>query len=207
MSGSHRAEFLREFLRDPFTVAAVAPSGGPLADLVTAPVPDAGEPLVVELGPGAFTAAIQRRLAGRGHHLAVEVNERFAGLLADRYPGVDVAVADARDLGAVLAQRGHRRADVIVSGLPWAAFAGGQQDELLHAVTDALAPDGAFTTFGYTLARWAPPARRLRRALGDRFEEVVTGRTVWANLPPAFVYFCRRPRVTARPRTLVSLAG
>ncbi|MBO4160084.1 class I SAM-dependent methyltransferase [Micromonospora antibiotica] len=208
MSDNHRAEFLREFLRDPFTVAAVAPSGRPLADLVTAPVPGVGEPLVVELGPGtgAFTAAIQRRLAGRGRHLAVEVNERFAGLLAARYPRLDVAVADARDLGDVLAQRGHGRADVIVSGLPWAAFAGGQQDELLHAVTDALAPDGAFTTFGYTFARWTPPAQRLRRALGDRFEEVVTGRTVWANVPPAFVYSCRRPRVTARPRALVSLS-
>ncbi|MEU7982637.1 methyltransferase domain-containing protein [Micromonospora sp. NPDC049081] len=208
MSDNHRADFLREFLRDPFTVAAVAPSGRPLADLVTAPVPGVGEPLVVELGPGtgAFTAAIQRRLAGRGHHLAVEVNERFAGLLAARYPRLDVAVADARDLGDVLAQRGHGRADVIVSGLPWAAFAGGQQDELLHAVTDALTPDGAFTTFGYTFARWTPPAQRLRRALGDRFEEVVTGRTVWANVPPAFVYSCRRPRVTARPRALVSLS-
>ncbi|WP_431885671.1 class I SAM-dependent methyltransferase [Micromonospora wenchangensis] len=208
MSDNHRAQFLREFLRDPFTVAAVAPSGGPLADLVTAPVPAVGEPLVVELGPGtgAFTAAIQRRLAGRGHHLAVEVNGRFAGLLATRYPRLDVAVADARDLGEVLAGRGHRRADVIVSGLPWAAFAGNQQDELLQAVTDALTPDGAFTTFGYTLARWAPPARRLRRALGDRFEEVVTCRTVWANLPPAFVYFCRRPRVAARGRRLLSLA-
>jgi phospholipid N-methyltransferase len=42
----------------------------------------------------------------------------------------------------VLAERGHRRADVIVSGLPWAAFSPDQQDELLNAVTDALTPDG-----------------------------------------------------------------
>ncbi|WDZ86597.1 class I SAM-dependent methyltransferase [Micromonospora cathayae] len=206
MTGHHRTAFLREFLRDPFTVAAVAPSGAPLADLVTAPVPRSGDPLVVELGPGtgAFTAAIERRLAGRGHHLAVEVNERFAGLLAARYPGLDVAVADARQLDRVLAQRGHRQADVIVSGLPWAAFTGSRQDDLLTSVTGALAPDGAFTTFAYSLTGWAPPARRLRRALGDRFEEVVTGRTVWANLPPAFVYFCRRPRVPARPYALAA---
>ena len=205
MTSEHRAAFLHEFLRDPFTVAAVAPSGGPLADLVTAPVPRSGDPVVVELGPGtgAFTAAVQRRLAGRGHHIAVEINERFAGLLAGRYPQVDVAVADARNLRQVLAERGHRHADVIVSGLPWAAFAGGRQDELLHAVTDTLAPDGAFTTFAYTLARWAPPARRLRRSLGTRFDEVVAGRTVWANVPPAFVYYCRRPRVPVRPPALV----
>ena len=200
MGYDERSLFLREFLRAPLTVAAVAPSGGPLADLVTAPVPRDGAPLVVELGPGtgSFTAAIQRRLAGRGHHVAVEVNPRFAGVLAARYPRVDVAVADARDLRAVLAERGHRPADVIVSGLPWAAFAESQQDDLLEAVTDSLAPGGAFTTFGYTFSRWVPAARRLRHSLGIRFEEVVTGRTVWANVPPAFVHFCRRPRVPAR---------
>ncbi|MEV4131708.1 SAM-dependent methyltransferase [Dactylosporangium sp. NPDC049742] len=205
MTSEHRAAFLREFLRDPFTVAAVAPSGVPLADLITSPAPRSGDPVVVELGPGtgAFSGAVQRRLAGRGHHIAVEVNERFAGLLAARYPQIDVAVADARNLREVLAERGHRHADVIVSGLPWAAFAGGQQDELLGAVTDTLAPDGAFTTFAYTLARWAPPARRLRRSLGARFEEVVASRTVWANVPPAFVYFCRRPRVPAQQRALI----
>lgn len=193
-----RTAFLREFLRDPFTVGAVTPSGEPLADVVTATVPSTGQPLIVELGPGtgACTAAIQRRLAGRGRHLAVEVNERFAALLAARYPDVDVAVADARSLRDVLAERGQRQADVIVSGLPWAAFAPGLQDDLLDAVTDTLAPQGAFTTFAYTYTRWAPPARRLRRLLVSRFEEVVLGGTVWANVPPAFVYYCRRPRTS-----------
>jgi phospholipid N-methyltransferase len=189
--------FLREWLRDPMTVAAVAPSGRRLADLITATVPRDGDPLVVELGPGtgAFTAAIQRRLAGRGHHLAIELNPRFGQRLAARFPLVDVAVADARDLHDVLAQRGPRRADVIVSGLPWAAFAGDMQDELLSTVTGALGPGGAFSAFGYSLFRWAPPARRLRRSLAASFEEVVTSRTVLANMPPAFVHFCRRPRV------------
>ncbi|MFG2039693.1 class I SAM-dependent methyltransferase [Dactylosporangium sp. NPDC048998] len=195
-SGDGRAAFLREFLRDPFTVAAVTPSGEPLADLVTATVPRTGAPLIVELGPGtgAFTAAIQRRLAGRGRHVAIEINARFAERLTLRFPGVDVAVADARGLRDVLAQRGHHHADVIVSGLPWAAFAAGRQDDLLDAVVDSLAPHGAFTTFAYTHTRWAPPARRLRRLLRSRFEEVVLSRTVWANVPPAFVYYCRRPR-------------
>ncbi|WP_308170199.1 class I SAM-dependent methyltransferase [Acrocarpospora catenulata] len=198
--------FLREFLRAPFTVGAVAPSGGPLADLVTTAVPREGSPLVVELGPGtgAFTEIIQRRLAGRGHHLAIEVNERFAERLAARYPQVEVAVADARALSETLAERGHHQADVIVSGLPWAAFTAERQGDLLAAITGALAPHGAFTTFAYTHTRWAGPARRLRRSLNLRFEEVVVSRTLWANLPPAFVYFCRRPRVPARPYAVAS---
>ncbi|NJC11425.1 phospholipid N-methyltransferase [Micromonospora profundi] len=203
MTVDHRRQFLREFLRDPFTVAAVAPSSQALANAVVAPVPLTGDPVVVELGPGtgAFTQAIQRRLAGRGHHVAIEINERFADLLAGRFPCVDLAIADARNLREILTVRGLDHADVIVSGLPWAAFTPGRQDDLLAAVTAVLAPHGAFTTFAYAHTRWMPPARRLRHSLGERFEEVVRGRTERANVPPAFVYSCRRPYTPARRAT------
>jgi phospholipid N-methyltransferase len=87
-------------------------------------------------------------------------------------------------------------ADVIVSGLPWAAFSGERQAALLGAVVEALRPEGAFTTFSYVHARLLPPALAFRRRLRKAFEEVVPGRTVWLNLPPAYVYHSRRPRTT-----------
>ncbi|WP_431914516.1 class I SAM-dependent methyltransferase [Nonomuraea jabiensis] len=187
--------FFLEFVRDPMTVGAVAPSGPALATVATAAVPSTGSPVVVELGPGtgSFTAAIQRRLAGRGRHIAVEVNARFAQKLAALHPEVDVVHADAADLATVLAQRGLRQADVVVSGLPWAAFPDNQQRDVLSSVVATLSPHGVFTTFAYVHARWAPPARRLLRSMRSRFDEVVISRTVWANLPPALVYYCRRP--------------
>jgi hypothetical protein len=37
-------------------------------------------------------------------------------------------------------------------------------------------------------------ARRFAASLRDTFDEVVVSATVWRNLPPAFVYVCRRPR-------------
>jgi phosphatidylethanolamine/phosphatidyl-N-methylethanolamine N-methyltransferase len=171
--------FLSEFIRSHWMVGAIAPSSGTLARLASAPVPTTGDIVVVELGAGtgAFTGQIQQRLAGRGRHIAIEINERFAILLATRYPIVDVALANAADLEVVLASRGLPHADVIVSGLPWAAFAEREQRDMLSGVH----------------ARWAPPARRLQHALESRFDEVVVGRTVWGNLPPALVYHCRRP--------------
>ncbi|MFJ4783775.1 class I SAM-dependent methyltransferase [Streptomyces sp. NPDC088794] len=187
--------FLREFVRNPLTVGAVAPSGRSLARVVTSPVPSSGEPVVVELGPGtgAFTGTIQRRLAGRGRHVAVELNDRFTQLLKLAHPGVDVARADARDLVSVLTQRGLDRADVVVGGLPWAVFSPQDQHDVLDAVVEALPPHGVFTTFTYIHARWTGPARRLNQSLRARFDEVVVGRTVWDNVPPALVYHCRRP--------------
>lgn len=188
--------FLSEFLRAPRTVAALKPSSASLADAVTRPIPLDTDPVVLELGPGtgAFTAVIQHRLAGRGHHLAIEINERFAATLAAGFPHVAVISGDALELREALTGNGFDRADVIVSGLPWAAFGSGKQDDLLCAIVDGLAPDGVFCTFAYTSTRWLPPARRLRQRLADHFEEVLACRTVWANLPPAFVYYCRRPR-------------
>jgi phospholipid N-methyltransferase len=191
--------FFREFARAPLSVGAIAPSSPALAQHICATVPEGGDPVVVELGPGtgAFTDVIQRRLGGRGHHLAVELNPIFAGRLADRYPGLDVAVSDAAHLGDLLGERGFGHADVIVSGLPWAAFSARQQGSVLDAVRRTLSPVGAFTTFAYIHALWAPPARRLRAALRATFEEVVVGRTVWRNVPPALVYHARRPRTLA----------
>lgn len=190
------ALFIGQFLRSPATIGAVAPSSRRLAAAVCAPIPERGEPIVVELGPGtgAFTAEIQQRLGGRGHHLAVELNEQLAHLLAERYPAVDVAHADATRLGELLGERGLRMADVVVSGLPWAAFPDDVQRELLGAVTGAMSPGAAFTTFSYIHAIPLSSARRFRALLAERFEEVVPGRTVWRNTPPAFVFHARRPR-------------
>jgi phospholipid N-methyltransferase len=187
--------FFAEFVRAPMTVGAVAPSGPALAMAATAVVPRTGSPVVVELGPGtgAFTGAIQRRLAGRGRHIAVEINPRFAWRLAELHPAVDVVTADAAGLATVLTQRGLNEADVVVSGLPWAAFTENRQRDVLSSVSAALPSHGVFTTFAYVHARWAPPARTLLRSLRSRFDEVVVSRTVWANLPPALVYYCRRP--------------
>lgn len=190
------ALFLGQFLRAPATIGAVAPSSRRLAEAVCAPVPERGEPTVVELGPGTgpFTAEIQRRLSGRGHHLAVEVNKTMADLLAARFPTVDVVNADAAKLCDLLGERGLGHADVVVSGLPWAAFPDSAQRELLGAVISCMGPAAVFTTFSYIHAIPLSSARRFRALLAERFEEVVPGRTVWRNLPPAFVFNARRPR-------------
>ncbi|MEV4626209.1 SAM-dependent methyltransferase [Micromonospora sp. NPDC049523] len=200
---NEKLTFLTQFVRQPMSVGAIAPSSRALADKITAPVPRTGDPVVVELGPGtgSFTGEIQRRLGGRGHQLAIEINPDFAGALSRRYPAVDVISDDARKLRDLLAARGHHQADVIVSGLPWAAFNNDLQQNLLDAVADGLADDGAFTTFAYLFAIWTPPAQRLRTALRSRFEEVTLGRTVWGNLPPALVYHCRRPIRPTRPHS------
>jgi phosphatidylethanolamine/phosphatidyl-N-methylethanolamine N-methyltransferase len=191
MPDSERAVFLREFLHSPLRTAAVAPSSPGLAEQMVAAVPEDGDPVVVELGPGtgSFTAAIQRRLAGRGRHIAIELNPSMAAHVSRRYPGVEVVTGAAADLPEVLVAHGIRGADHVVSGLGWSAFTG----SLVGTISASLAPAGVFTQFAYTCWRWMPPARGLLNQLRLAFGEVVITRTVWRNLPPALVYMSRRP--------------
>ena len=189
-------QFVREFVRAPLHTASIAPSSPALAAAATAPLPANGSPVVVELGAGtgSITRAIQERTGGSTRHIAIELNERWAQLLAERHPEVDVVRADARDLPTLLAERGIDAVDAVVSGLPWVAYSPGPDGRGLHAViTEVLAPAGVFTQFGYAWTRWAPPARRQLADLRAHFAEVTTSPIVWRNLPPAVVYAARRP--------------
>jgi phospholipid N-methyltransferase len=170
---------------------------------MAAALPEEGDPVVVELGPGtgAFTTEIQRRLRGRGRHLAVELNDRFAARLRALFPSVDVAVSDAVHVRRLLDERGLDYADAIISGLPYALFSQTLQHRLVGAVRDCLAPDGTFAAFAYVHAAWSPPARRFCRLLEAVFGEVTVGKIVWANLPPAFVYTARHIR--SRPHASI----
>ncbi len=195
-SAADRRLFLGEFVRDPRRIASVTPSGTALAHQMVLPVPQRGQPVVVELGAGTgpMTLAIRQRLGGRGRHLAVEVNPRLARLLAERCPDVEVIEGDAARLPEILADRGLERADVIVSGLPWTVFPESAPRPIVAAVAQTLTNDGTFAQFTYAWTRWAAPARRQLVSLRARFEEVVVSRTIWRNVPPAVVLFARRPR-------------
>ena len=190
------AQFLGQWLKTPASIGAVAPSSVHLARAAAAPLPECGEPTVVELGPGTgpFTEEIQRRLGGRGRQVAIESNAVLADALGRRYPRVDVVHGDAVHLRRFLGERAIVRADVIVSGLPWSLIAAEKQTKLLDAVVSAMGPQSVFTTFAYRHAIPLTAARRFRASLTQRFEEVIPSRTVWRNLPPAFVFHARRPR-------------
>lgn len=188
--------FLKAVLRNPAMVGAVAPSSTRLAQCLTAVVPSEGCPVVVELGPGtgSTTAALQRRLGGRGRHIAVEVDPTLAGHVARAHPSVEVVVGDAAQLRRLLAEHGVSEVDAVLSGLPWSLFSPDSQREILGSIAGVLRPGAAFSTFAYVHALPLGGARRFRALLDEVFDEVLTTRTVWRNLPPAVSYVCRRPR-------------
>jgi phosphatidylethanolamine/phosphatidyl-N-methylethanolamine N-methyltransferase len=193
---SARRAFLAAALRRPATMGAVAPSSPRLGAVLASVVPRTGEPVVVELGPGtgAVSAVISERLPAGARHLAVELDPAMVEFLRRTHPDLDVVQGNAADLGKLLAERGITKVDAVICGLPWALFDDGTQTELLDEISRVIGDHGAFTTFAYLHGMTLGAARRFRSRLRGTFEEVLVSATVWRNLPPAFVYVCRRPR-------------
>lgn len=189
-------EFLGAWVRNPARVGAVWPSSPKLSATLARIAPGRGEPVVVELGPGtgAVTAQVARRLAPGGRHLAVELDPAMARYVERNHPGVEVINGDAAKLATLLAERGVTRVDAVISGLPWSLFDRSTQRAILGQVVEVIGDTGAFATFAYSHTMPMPSARRFKATLQETFDEVVTTRTVWRNVPPAFCYLCRRPR-------------
>jgi phospholipid N-methyltransferase len=192
---AHRA-FLAAALRRPATMGAIAPSSPRLGAVLASVVPSTGKPVVVELGPGtgAVSAVIAEKLPPGARHLAVELDPDMVEFLRRIHPDLEVVHGNAADLGELLAERGIASVDAIICGLPWALFDDATQTSLLSEISRAIGDTGAFTTFAYLHGMTLTAARRFRRTLRSTFEEVLVTATVWRNLPPAFVYVCRRPR-------------
>jgi phospholipid N-methyltransferase len=186
--------FLGTFLRSPVLTGAVAPSSSRLAARMVEEMGVEEAETIVELGPGTgpFTRAILERRRPGALVMALELDPDFAGRLQRRHPEVTVVNASAETLPHQLAARGRTSADCIVCGLPWAGFSRDRQERLLAAVVASLRPGGRFATFAYIHASRFPPGRRLRRLLESGFTSVTTSPIVWRNLPPAFVYRCRK---------------
>ena len=136
-----------------------------------------------------------------GHHLA-----RAGPPVTVRLERVLLAVK-AQATGPALEWIAPRLAD---DGFVVSLQNGLNEDEIAHRIgrdrtvgafvnlfADVIGPDGAFATFAYRHGLVLSAARRFRRALHETFEEVLVTATVWRNVPPAFVYVCRRPRPPA----------
>ena len=97
-----------------------------------------------------------------------------------------------KDIRKYLRKHRQRTCDCIISGLPWAAFSQKAQEELLGAVYSSLEYGGEFLTFVYIHGLLLPAGKKFRRLLKERFSSVKKTRIIWGNLPPAFVYHCKK---------------
>jgi len=188
------AKFFKVFLRAPALTSSIMPSSPWLAERMVTDIGLDQAKVVVELGPGtgAFTRAAQKEISASTVYLAVEIDKAFASHLKRQFPRVHIVNDSAERLDKHLQNLGHASADCVLSGLPWAGFTPDEQERVLGAVVRALKPGGMMTTYAFNHVAWRSPARSFRKLLESNFSEVTTTPTEWRNLPPAFVYRCRK---------------
>jgi phosphatidylethanolamine/phosphatidyl-N-methylethanolamine N-methyltransferase len=182
--------FLREFTRNWQRTGAVLPSSPALASAIVQAAEVSRARHVLELGPGTgpFTETICRTLHSQGRYLGVELNPAFVATLRARFPQWDFAEAAAQEYDFSKWLPEDEGVDSIVCGLPWTAFPEWLQVGILKNVLPRLAPGGKFATFAYTGLHLLPGGRRFRKLLEQQGCELTLTPTVWANVPPAFVY-------------------
>jgi ornithine lipid N-methyltransferase len=172
-------------------IASIAPSSRWLSRTTVRNIAWDRVETLIELGAG--TGPITRVLAERARSqcrvVVVERDHDFAGLLRERFgslPNFEIVEGDARDLAAMLADRGIAQVDHVISGLPIPSFPLELRHALFRLVRAVLRPEGTFnqiTEFAWVY--WP-----LYRYYFDHVQFAFEPR----NLPPSGAYFCRGPK-------------
>lgn len=177
--------FFRQWLRNPRSMASLAPSGPQLTRAMMQQLP-ADARCVVELGAGTgvFTRALLERGIAPRDLLVVELNPELHALLCGLFPDVAIVNGDARELHSIARRRGFTRpVDAVVSGLGFLTMPREIQKQILQAVFSVLGEGRSLIQFTY--APTSPITADLLDEVG-----LVASRVAFApfNLPPAFVF-------------------
>lgn len=192
-TGSQAWLFFRQWLKNPLSIAALAPSGAQLAGMMVAELPR-GAKRVIELGAGTgvFTRALLEEGIAPAQLLVVELNEELYAHLHAQFPQVCVVCGNACELTRIVAETqfgATGEVDAIVSGLGLLNMSRDLQRSIMGAAFDVLAPGGSFIQFTYS------PKSPLS---GDLLDElglsVRRGGFAWCNIPPASVFVYSRAR-------------
>lgn len=173
---------------------AVAPSSKKLGDLMvkSAGVAQANSIVEFGVGTGVFTEQIYNAKTPEATFIAIEINQKFFELTKKRCPKVTIYNDDACNVKQYLAKHNIMECDCIVSGLPWAGFPEDLQKRILHAAVEVLKPGGVFVSFAYIHGVSLPRGKKFYQLLQHSFSEVKKSSIIWANVPPAFTYICKK---------------
>ncbi|MNH93236.1 Methyltransferase domain protein [compost metagenome] len=176
--------FFYKFLRSPGRIGSVTPSSRFLATTMVDAIPWDEVTSAAELGAGtgAITSYIQLAKKEDTKVLLFEADPLMRERLADKYPEF-ASYPDCRDIQEAVHKEKLGQLDCILSGLPFFNFTQDLREEILEQVVTSLKDDGWFVAFQYS--------QQMRRRLEELFyiEEI---KFVPMNVPPAFVYICRK---------------
>lgn len=179
-----RISFLLKFIESPMQVGSVTPSSRFLTEKILEPIDWEDVRSIAELGAGTgvFTKQIHELKHPDCQVVVFEKNDKMRHQLCSDFPEAAIG-EDALQLTQTLELVDIEELDCVVSGLPFALFDKNVRVRIIDEVINALKPDGIFVIFQYSL--------QMKNLLASKFPRVETS-FVPFNIPPAFVYVCRK---------------
>jgi phosphatidylethanolamine/phosphatidyl-N-methylethanolamine N-methyltransferase len=191
--------FAEEALADFSTTAAISPSSPQLAAAMLEPLPLTSSRVVVELGPGTgvMTRALLNEMPADATLIAFEINQRFYNYLKAKFsdPRLVLIHASAEHVDLELRQRGYTEVDAVLSSLGLGLIAERERQAIFERLLPFVHDRTVFTQYQYIHALQCKGGRLRRldlRPLLGRYFGSVQSKLIWRNLPPAFVFACRR---------------
>lgn len=187
-------EVARQFIVEPKSTGAFAESSEALALAMVKHANLSQAQCVVELGPGTgvITEKILDVLPSSSMFFAIEINPYLVKELEERIPGAKVYCDSCLNLPNYLEKHNQVQCDSIVSSLPWTWMNAKERKLLLKNIISSLKPGGTFVTFGYVHGAILPNGKKFHQDLLNNFSSVKKSPIIWENLPPGFVYYCKK---------------
>ncbi len=172
--------FAKNFFRNPLRNAAIIPSSTYACTAMLKNIDFRTIHTVVELGPGTgiFTKELIKRCAPDANILLIELEKSYVENLRQKF-GTRVTIENARAelLDDILEKHSLRKADLIVSGLPF--FKEAINNKLLESIKKQTEEKAIFRFFTYL----PPVAKRIYKKLPLRKIAFVL-----KNIPPLWIY-------------------
>lgn len=175
--------FLLQFLKNPRSIGAVAPSSQYLAAKMMAAIDFSSAKCIVEFGPGtgSFTKELVKRKKEKTVLLLIEQNPVFCRNLRSQYgkcKNVFVIQDSAEYVEKYLTMHEFSHADYIVSGLPFTSLHKEVSHRIFVSTQKVLGIEGTFITFQYSM---------IKQKLFLQYFELVGHHREYRNVPPAHI--------------------
>lgn len=180
------SSFLKEAISNLKTIGSVRPSSPSLCRAMTSCVNPRVKQIIIELGAGegTITHYILRRMNPASRLITFEINENFLSQLREiNDPAMTIINDSAENLQRQLHRFRINEVDVIVSSLPLVLFDKELSEHIIHACYEKLRRGGMFVQFHYSY---------LNKKMYERVFDRVRVKFILGNLPPAFVFRCKR---------------
>lgn len=184
---SSRIKFFQEAVKNIQTLGTITPSSRFLCKKMLQKIDFSKADVIIELGPGsgAITKLILENLSPKARLICFEINDNFFNQLQGlNHPQLIVLKVSAETIEEELKKLNLNKVCHIISSLPLTIISEPVSDKILEKSYKVLVKNGTFIQYQYSLSYFKKLKKVFKEAISLEFEPL--------NIPPAFIYRCKK---------------